>query len=62
MVQAYADIIDAVEFLTGPASPPEEAVAKVVWNKKKADLRFQLLLSLENSSTYINGLKTDHPM
>ena len=61
MVQAYADVIDAAEFLTGLASPPEDAAAKVVWNKKKANLRFQLLRSLGNNSTYINGLKTDHP-
>ena len=51
MVQAYADVIEAAEFLTGLASPPEDAAAKVVWNKKKANLRFQLLRSLVNNST-----------
>ena len=35
MVQAYTDVIDAAEFLTGPASPPEDAAAKAVWNTKK---------------------------
>ena len=61
MVLAYADVIDAAEFLSGPAEPPEDTVAKATWNKKKANLRFQLLRSLGNNSNYINGLKTDHP-
>ena len=56
MVLAYADVIDAAEFLLGPGT-----VAKATWNKKKANLRFQLLRSLGNNSNYINGLKTDHP-
>ena len=60
MVLAYADVIDAAEFLSGPAEPPEDTVAKATWNKKKANLRFQLLRSLGNNSNYINGLKTDH--
>ena len=61
LVLAYADVIDAAEFLLGPAGPPEDTVAKATWNKKKANLRFQLLRSLGNNSNYINGLKTDHP-
>ena len=60
MVLAYADVIDAAEFLLGPAEPPEDSVAKATWNKKEANLRFQLLRSLGNNSNYINGLKTDH--
>ena len=45
----------------GPAEPQEDTAAKATWNKKKVNLRFQLLRSLENNSNYINGLKTDHP-
>jgi hypothetical protein len=55
-VQAYADVKDAAEFLTGSAEPPEDAGAKATWNKK-VNLRFQLLRSLGNNSIYINSLK-----
>jgi hypothetical protein len=61
MVLAYADVIDAAEFLLSHAEPPEDTAVKAIWNKKKVNLRFQLLRSLGNSSNYINGLKTDHP-
>jgi len=60
MVLAYADVIDTAEFLLGPVEPPEDTAAKATWNKKKVNLRFQVLRSLGNNSNYINGLKTDH--
>jgi len=56
MVLAYTDVIDTAEFLLGPAEAPEVTVAKATWNKKKVNLRFQLLSSLGNNSNYINGL------
>ena len=56
MVLAYADVIDAAEFLLSHAEPPEDTTAKAIWNKKKVNLRFQLLRSLGNNSNYINGL------
>jgi len=59
MVLAYAVVIDAAEFLLGPAGPPEDTVAKATWNKKKANLRFQLLRSLGNNSNYINENSVD---
>ena len=33
MVFAYADVIDAAEFLLGPVGPPEDTVAKATWSK-----------------------------
>ena len=54
-------MIDAAEFLLDPAEPQEDTAAKATWNKKKVNLRFQLLRSLGNNSNYINGLKTYHP-
>ena len=38
-----ADVIDAAEFLLGPAEPPEDRAALATWNRKKVNLRFQLL-------------------
>jgi hypothetical protein len=58
MILAYADVIDAAEFLL--AEPPEDSAAKATWNKKKVNLRFQLLRSFGNNGNYINGLETDH--
>ena len=52
MVLAYADVIDVAEFLLSHAEPPEDTTVKAIWNKKKVNLRFQLLRSLGNSSNY----------
>jgi hypothetical protein len=60
MVLAYADVIDAAEFLLGPAEPPEDTAAKPTRNKNKTNHCLQLLRSLGNNSNYINGLKIDH--
>jgi hypothetical protein len=51
MILAYADVIKAAEFLLGPAEPPEDIAAKATWNKKKVNIRFQLLRSLEITVT-----------
>ena len=59
MVLAYADVIDAAEFFSDPAEPPEDTAAKATWNKKKINLGFQLLRLLGNNSYFIKGLKTD---
>ena len=53
MVLAYADVIDATEFLLSHAEPPEDTAAKAIWNKKTVNLHFQLLRSLGNNSNYI---------
>jgi hypothetical protein len=42
MVLAFADVIDAAEFLLSHAEPPEDTTAKAIWNKKKVNLSFQL--------------------
>jgi len=57
MVLAYADVIDVAEFLLGPAEPPEDIAAKATWNKKKVNLRFRLLRSLEITVTTSMVLK-----
>jgi hypothetical protein len=35
LVLAYADVIDAAEFLLGPAEPPEDTAAKQPGTKRK---------------------------
>jgi hypothetical protein len=61
MILAYTDVIDAAEFLSGPAKPTEDTAAIATLNKKKVNFRFQLLRSLGKSSNYINCLNTDNP-
>ena len=61
MVEAYADVLDCSAFLSGVPAAPEEAVAKAAFEKKRSNLRFQILKSLGTNSAYINGLKTKEP-
>ena len=61
MVKAYADVLDCSVFLSDVPEVPQEAVTKAMFEKKRSNLRFQILKSLGTNSSYINGLKTKEP-
>ena len=61
MVETYADVFDSSAFLSGVPAVPQDAAAKAAFEKKRSNLRFQLLKSLGTNSSYINGLKTKEP-
>ena len=61
MVEAYADVFDCSAFISGVNAVPREAVANSAFEKKRSNLRFQILKSLGTNSSYINGLKTREP-